>query len=196
MKYLESVRRRFSAQPAFTVGDLCRFLKPRGITPGYLKQLVHNLLASGELRRITRGVYSFHEDTQIVGLAFQPYYYGLQDALSLHGFWEQETNPVVITPRKVRSGVRTFAGNNYLVRRISRKMFFGYRTMRYGDWFVNVSDPEKTLIDYAHFNAPLPAQALRELRKALREPVLEEYLRRCGPRTRKRVRRLLLATTR
>ncbi|EQD66731.1 transcriptional regulator, partial [mine drainage metagenome] len=79
--------------------------------------------------------------------AFLPFYYGLEDALSLRGFWEQETNPVIITPRKVRNGVRQFDSRNYVVRRIDRKMFFGYTFVNYEEFYIPVSDTEKTLID-------------------------------------------------
>jgi len=97
MKYTHEVREHFKAVPAFTISDIKVFLGKKGISESYLRLLVHNLLKKGEIKRISRGIYSFRSETQVVGFGFRPFYYGLQDALSLRNLWEQETNPVVIT---------------------------------------------------------------------------------------------------
>ena len=190
MKYLKEVRERFRAAPAFEMRDLRVFLRDRGIREPYLQLLAHNLVARGEVRRIRRGVYTFREDAQVVGFGFRPLYYGLQDALSLRDLWDQETNPVVITPRSVRNGVRLFDGRNYLVRRIDRSMFFGFELVKYADFWVPVSDPEKTLIDFAYYREYLPPDAKRELARRSRPAVMAEYLRRCPERVRDSLPRL------
>ena len=87
---------------------------------------MNHLTKKGEIKKITRGAYTFKEEIEVVGFAFSPFYYGLQEALSLRNLWEQEVNPVVITPRKIRQGVRKFLGNNYLIKRVNRSMFFGF----------------------------------------------------------------------
>lgn len=179
MKYIAGVRDHFRKVPAFSLSDLKVFLGKKGISTAYLRLLVHNLLAKGELKRISRGVYSFSSETQIVGFGFKPFYYGLQDALSLHNLWEQETNPVVITPRKVRSGVRKFDGSNYVVKRISRKMFFGFETVKYAGFWVPVSGFEKTLIDFVYFRQPLSKDVSKELWKRVNRKKLREYLKQC-----------------
>ncbi|MFH1447644.1 MAG: type IV toxin-antitoxin system AbiEi family antitoxin domain-containing protein [Candidatus Micrarchaeota archaeon] len=191
MKYLKDVRERFGASAAFTIGELQVFLGKRGISRGYLRLLIHNLLAKGEIKRISRGVYTFCDDVQVVGFGFRPFYYGLQEALSLMNLWSQETNPVVITPRKVRSGVRAFDGANYLVKRINREMFFGFKMMRYQKFWIPVSDVEKTLIDFVYFKEPLNQEAIGEIRKNANEKILRGYLKRCSGGVRKRVRKLV-----
>ena len=189
MKYLKEFRECFKNLPSFTVRDALLFLVKKGSTKEYAYLFLHNLLEKNELKRITKGVYTFKEETQVVGLAFQPYYYGLQDALSLQDAWEQETNPLVITPRKVRTGVRNFLGNNYVVRRIDRKMFFGFHAMKYGDFWINVSDLEKTLIDFAYFREPLAKEAIEEIKPKLDKIKLSEYLEKSPKRVKELVRR-------
>lgn len=191
MKYLKSVREKFEKRPAFRSRDLRVFLKPKGISGGYLKQLVHNLVKNGEVHRLSRGTYTFQDDTQVIGQAYQPCYHGLQEALSIHGLWEQETNPVIITTRKVRTGLRQFLGSNYLVRRIGRKMFFGFGTVKYGGRWIPVSNVEKTLIDFAYYNEPLDAATRKEILNRIRKPVLAEYIKRCGGSTGKKVEKLI-----
>src|SRR3990167_6157972 len=114
MKYTKAIRERFRSKPVFSLNELRTFLSKSGISDSYLRLLVHNMQKSGELKRITSGKYTFADEMQVVGLAYAPYYYGLQDALSLHNLWEQETVPVVITTRKARGGKREFLGNNYV----------------------------------------------------------------------------------
>jgi len=145
----------------------------------------------GELFPITKGVYTFRQEMQTVGFAFQPFYYGLQDALSLRNLWEQETAPVVITPRRVRNGMRKFLRNNYVVKRIDRKMFFGFSLVKYGDFWMPVSDAEKTLIDLVHFRQPVSDEALTEMKKAMRKEVLEGYLEKVPKMLAERVRKKL-----
>ncbi|MBS3061489.1 MAG: hypothetical protein J4215_02820 [Candidatus Diapherotrites archaeon] len=191
MKYMADVRRRFGNRSGFTLSDLRVFLQQKKIPPAYLYQLVHHLTARGELHRISKSVYSFSEELNVVGEAFHPSYHGLQDALSLHGLWEQETVPVILTPRKVRTGIRTFLGQNYLVRRISRKMFFGFRSIKCGNLWLTVSDIEKTLIDLAYFRQPLEKDALAEIKARLDGTKLRKYLNQCDSKTRQRVEKWL-----
>jgi len=186
-KYTKEVREHFETAPAFTITDLRVFLGKKSIGNEYLHLLVHNLLARGELKRISRGVYTFRGDAQVVGFGFSPFYYGLQEALSLRNLWEQETNPVVITPRNVRSGLRNFQGANYVVRRINRRMFFGFDTIRYGDFWIPVSDIEKTLIDLVYFRQPLSAETIAEIKPRLDRKKLEGYLKRCPAWVKKRL---------
>lgn len=190
MKYVKEVRERFKSAPAFTITDLRVFLGKKGISREYLYLLVHNLLVKGEIKRISRGVYTFRGDVEVVGFGFRPFYYGLQEALSLLNLWEQETNPVVITPRKVRSGVRSFEGANYVVKRISRRMFFGFKMMRYEDFWIPVSDVEKTLIDFVYFKQPLSKEAVAEIKKRADKKTLNEYLKRCPKWVGNRVREI------
>jgi len=178
MTLTSELRKRFMAEPAFSSRDISTFFSRRRVSAQYRNLMVHKMLASGELSRIGRGAYTFHQDAQVVGFAFQPFYYGLQDALSLRGIWEQETVPVVVTPRRVRAGARRFLGSNYIVRRISRKMFFGYEMLKRGGFWVPVSDAEKAFLDMLYFRQPLPPALARAMRKGMRPEVLKEYLAR------------------
>jgi len=115
----------------------------------------------------------------------------LQEALSLRNLWEQETNPVIVTPRKVRPGLRQIMGSNVLVRRIDRAMFFGFDLIKYYDLWLPVSDAEKTLIDFIYFKEHLPKPAFEELMARIDKKKLDSYLKKCNPRTRKQVREFL-----
>ena len=68
---------------------------------------------------MAKGVYTFHNDITVVGFAFKPFYYGLENALTILKLWDQNTNPVVITWKNVRAGERKFGDGNYLVQRLA-----------------------------------------------------------------------------
>ena len=187
MRYIGKLTKAFGGGPVFTTADVRRLF--RSASRAYVDLMLHNLARAKRLFRLAKGVYSFHGDAQLVGFAFPPFYYGCEDALSLHGLWEQETNTVVITPRKVRSGTRKFDGTNYLVRRICRKMFFGYETMKCGEFWVPVSTVEKTLIDLVYFRVHIPKEVLAGLRKRIDKKRLAELLAKCPSKLKKRVNR-------
>lgn len=176
MKFMKEFIAQFSSKPAFTSYEARNFFRFRHGPEGYYKLVLNNLVRSGRIYRITRGQYTFHDEVQYVGFAFRPFYYGLQDALSIRNLWEQETNPVIITPRRVRSGVRTFLGRNYVIRWIERSMFFGYSLVGYGDFFIPVADTEKILIDMVYYHEFLPEEVKNEILRAVNKKKLQEYI--------------------
>ena len=178
MKYISYVREHFK-DPGFPVVRLYEIrtaLKPKGIGDGYLKRMINYLLGRGELKRITSGVYTLHDDIMVVGFAFQPFYYGLESALTIRKLWEQGANPVVMTTRKVRQGMRALDNSNYLVKRVSRRLFFGYELVRYYDFWIPVSDIEKTLIDLVYSGHHVRADVIAQIRLNADRARLRKYL--------------------
>jgi predicted transcriptional regulator of viral defense system len=190
MNYTKKAREHFEKKNVFTIRDLKNFL-PKKINKNYHYLLIHNLLEKKEITRLTRGVYTFKKDAETIGFAFFPFYYGLQDALSIHGLWEQETNPVIITPRKVRTGIRNIMDSNVLVRKISRKMFFGFKPNKIGEYWVPVSDIEKTLIDLIYYKEPVSPETIKEINKRINKKKLKEYLKKTPEKTRKKINQVL-----
>lgn len=176
MKFSKQFTEEFSKKPAFGIDEVKTFIRRRNASEGYYKLLIQNMLKSGRLYKITRGAYTFYDEAQYVGFAFTPFYYGLEDALSLRGLWEQETNPVIITPRKVRNGIRQFDSRNYLVRRIKRTMFFGYSLLKYEQFYIPVSNIEKTLIDLVYFDIRVPDEIISTLIGKLDLETFNSYL--------------------
>ena len=190
MKYMKQFTEEFSRKPAFVIDEVKSFLNRRNASDGYYKLLVQNLLKSNRIHKITRGAYSFYDEVQYAGFAFQPFYYGLEDALSLRGLWEQETNPVIVTPRKVRTGVRQFDSRNYIVRHIKRDMFFGYSLLLYDQFYIPVSDIEKTLIDLVYFGIRVPDETLVTITRRLNRDTFNTYLAEIPENLSKRIRKV------
>ena len=153
--------------------------------------MLHNLEKKGEVYRITSGIYTFQEDIRVVGFAFRPFYYGLEDALYLRGLLEQGSNPVIISTRKVRSGLRSFRGRNYVIHRIGSRHFFGFELIRSGDMWIPVSDVEKTLLDLIYFRHYIQDDSLKGIMRLISKDKIERYLKRYDLRFANKVRLFL-----
>jgi predicted transcriptional regulator of viral defense system len=187
IKHLNKIREFLKSTPIFRAKDVELIVKDNN----YSNLILHNLVKRGEIKRVTKGWYSSCEDPVVSVFCFRPAYIGLQDALSIHELWEQETNVVIVTTRKVRTGLRKIMGSNVILHRINQKFFFGIESLKYGDFFVPVSDVEKTLIDLIYFNEIPEMGTLREIKKRTNEGKLKSYLKYYPIKFRRRVEKLL-----
>ncbi len=85
-----------------------------------------------------------------------------------------------MTNRNVREGVRTFNGRNYRVKRIDSNGMFGYSMVRQGNFWVPVSDVEKTAIDIVRFYGHITEDEFTAILAVLDRKKLREYLNRFG----------------
>ncbi len=191
MKYMQDFISHFSGRPVFSIRDARIFLKSKKISPNYLYFLIHYLLKKGKINRITKGFYSFSDDAIVCGFAFSPFYYGLHQALSIHGFWGQATNPVIVTSRKVRSGLREIMGANVVVKKVNPSMLFGFEQVQHYGFWLPVSVPEKTLVDFVYFRQKIPLESKEKLFKKIDRKKLETYLKKSPKWVQKRVKNLL-----
>jgi predicted transcriptional regulator of viral defense system len=185
-KYVDKIREYLRRTPVASIGSIS------ALTPNreYAYIIVDHLLKRGEIKRITRGYYTVYEEPSLLVYCMRPAYIGLQDAMSFHNLWEQETNPVVITARKVRPGVREVLGQNVWVRRISPEHLFGYDYLTSGDFLLPVSDLEKTLIDMVYFRE-MRGDMAGGFKKKVNRQKLDRYLKKYGGNFRKKVVEIL-----
>jgi predicted transcriptional regulator of viral defense system len=185
--HINKIREFIKSVPVFRVRDIELLVGNRN----YAHLILHKLTKKGEIKRVVKGWYSLYEDPIISVFCFKPAYIGLQEALSLHNLWEQETNVVIITTKKVRVGIREIFGNNVILRRIEQTYFFGFDLLNYENFFIPVSDIEKTLIDFVYFNETLTKGTLREIIKHIDKQKLIEYLKKYPSKFRQKVKKLV-----
>lgn len=189
IKYINNVREFFKETPVVSINSLKKFINKKN--KDYMHLLISNLIKKGKIKRITKGFYTIYEDPSLAVFCFKPSYLGLQDALSVHNLWGQETIPVILTTRKIRQGVRKVFDNNILMRRISSRYFFGFDYVKYGDFHMPVSDIEKTFIDILYFKENLDKETLDEIKKRINKKKLKTYLKKYPKRFREKVLRKL-----
>lgn len=173
IKYLSEVMEFFKKTPVVATRDIKLYLRQKG----YSYLLLFNLVKQGKIKRVTKGVFTIHDDPLISVFCFRPAYLGLQEALSIHNLWEQETNVVIITTKKVRIGVRKILGSNVVIHRIKPKYLFGFAPVKCEEFFVPVSDIEKTLIDFVYFKEPLSKNVISEIKRNANVGKLKKYLK-------------------
>jgi len=183
MKYLNLVMKLFEKSHIVDFASIKKIVK----NDAYAKLLIHNLVANGRVYKLTKGIYTKHSNSELAVFAFKPAYFGLQDALSFHNIWEQETIPVIVTSRLVRTGLRSILGSNVLIRHINQRLFFGYEYIARGDIAYPYSDIEKTLIDLVFFKETIDSNVLKKLRASINRDKLSKYLKRCDKKTREKV---------
>lgn len=182
------VERLFERSPVVTLASIQRIMGKGG----YARKLLHAMVKSGRLYRLTRGYYTTREDSSLAVFCFQPAYLGLQDALSHHGIWEQETVPVIITTRKAKPGIRSVLGSNVLIRRIQKKYYFGTELYDERRVALPYSDMEKTFLDMLYFRQRLEKELVNQLRECMDMKRLRSHAGRFPERVRKRAFSLLL----
>src|SRR3989344_2975382 len=186
-KYLTDIAALFKKSPVVSASSISRLIRSKKRVKQYQKQLVRNLLLQGRIKKLVNGNYTTHDDPSLAVFCFKPAYLGLQDAMSYHEVWEQETIPVIITASKARQGMRKVLGMNILIRRIDRKYLFGYTHVRQGELYYPYSDLEKTFIDVVYFKQKLSADAQNAIMQRLDKKRLASYLQHYPKRFRERV---------
>jgi len=191
MTHISELRKRFSEKLIFSVNDTVNVLNRDNVSKEYIQLLLHNSVKKNEIIRLGKGKYTFNKDIMVSGFAYTPFYYGLQEALSLRNLWEQETNPVILTINKVKSGVRSINNSNVVIRRLSRKYFFGFDFIRYYDFEIPVSDIEKTIIDFVYYKEYLNPELVKEIKQEINKKKINTYLSKYPARTRNKVLQLI-----
>lgn len=189
-KYLKEIKELVKS-PVISYKSIQRKMLSRKHLTQYPKQLIRNLIKKGRLKQLAKGYYTDYDDISLAVFCFQPAYLGLQDALSYHSLWEQETIPVIITTRKVRNGLRTIMGKNILIHRIDPAYYFGLEYKQEGNFALPYSDIEKTLIDMIHFKQKIDSNTIKEFKKRIDSKKLKEYLKKYPTQTMKRVNQLV-----
>ncbi len=184
--HVEKVRKFFRDSPVVSFQSVATLVGDRG----YAYVLMNHLLKRGEVKRLTKGYYTSRDDPSLFVFCLKPAYIGLQDAMSFHDLWEQETSPVIVTNRMVRPGVRKVIGHNVLVRRISKRYFFGYEYNMHGGFSLPVSDVEKTFIDMIYFGE-IEKSRLGEFRRRIDRGSLKNYLHKYPVSFRRKVLEIL-----
>lgn len=194
-KYLLDIMKLFEKSAVVEFTSINRIVRHKKRVKQYAKQIVRNLIKQGKIQRIGKGIYTSLDESSLAVFSFSSAYLGLQDALSFHNLWEQETVPVIITSNNVRKGIRKIMNSNVLVRRINKKYLFGYEYYKYPlenrEIYIPYSDIEKTFIDMVYFKQPLDEEVIENFREKINKKKLKEYLKKYPLKIRERVKKKL-----
>ncbi len=135
-------------------------VKAYGSSNRRLRELLSTLVKRGWLQRIEKGKYLIlpfeagreREWTEhefiIASYLIEPYYIGFRSVLNYYGYTEQISRTVFIasTSRKSKSSLE-ISGVTYRFVYMSERKFFGANQISINGNQVNISEPEKTIVD-------------------------------------------------
>lgn len=176
-KYLKEIESLFKKSYVVDTNSINRIIQQKKRVKQYYKQLIRNLILKGRIKKLTKGFYTIYDDPSLAVFAFRGYL-GLQDALSFHNLWEQETIPIIITSEKVRTGIRKILNMNVLIKKIDKKYFFGIEYKKQGDFYLPISDIEKTFIDMIYFRERLNKDIIKNFKRKINMKKLRNYLKK------------------
>ena len=187
IKYKQDIEALFKKSPVVNYSSIFRIINQKKKVKSYTKRIINYMLKKSQIKSITKGYYTIYDNISLTVLCFQPAYLGLQDAMSFHNIWEQETIPIIITSRKIRSGMRKIMGKNILIRRIKKKYIFGLEYDQQNNAAIPYSDIEKTFIDIIYFKEKLAQDALNNFKKKINKEKLSRYLKSYPKKFREKV---------
>lgn len=106
-RHINKIREFIRKTPVFSVSSILKLVGNKN----YTYVIINHLLKKGEIKRLTKGFYTVLEEPSIAVYCFKPAYLGLQDAMSFHNLWEQETIPIII----LRKDYNNQSKNNLLL---------------------------------------------------------------------------------
>ena len=189
--HIDKVIELFNKSPVVDAKSVKRIVRRKKNIKQYSRHILKNLIKQNKIYPLTKGYYTKHDEISLAVFAFQPSYLGLQDALSQHNLWEQETIPIIITSKNVRTGIRKVMRRNILVRKINKKYLFGYEFKKIGNFNLPYSDIEKTFIDMIYFNEKYDVVLISDIKKKLNKNKLNDYLKKYPLKFRQKVEKVL-----
>ncbi len=163
----------------WSVFDL-RTLSKYGATPTYAKTIVKRWMKTRKIIRITKGLYTFHEDPMIIASHItSPSYLGLWSALRFHEITTQLPQQLFVLVSKYRKSIE-FKSTE--IRFVQTKFLWGYQKYNFRGFEIFVSNIEKTIVDglYLHL---LPLEQIWSAAKRADVMVLESYALKTGQKS-------------
>jgi predicted transcriptional regulator of viral defense system len=170
-----------------------------GVAPGFARKLAHDLVRKGWLQRVRGGQYLLNpsrfgpealpdsDPLRMGSHVVSPYYFGYATAAELWGLLPQAGRVYYLVTTAPRVSVPVRPAQYRLVR-VTPARFFGVRALRRRGVSIQVSDPERTVLDCLdrpELSGGIPgaAQVLASAKPQLDWPRLSRYLRRLGNRS-------------
>ncbi|KUH34011.1 hypothetical protein APY94_03820 [Thermococcus celericrescens] len=189
MNKMEVLKNLMKLGTAFTIQEAKETL---GVNSTLLKYYLQELTRDGFLKRIYRGIYVITPNPGeppsidpflLASLLVKPGAIAYWSALNYYGLTEQIPDTTFVqTPRKRGySGVTDVNGQRFKVVVVAPHKFFGLENIKIGGRNINVTEPEKTIIDC--LDRPQYCGGIIEVIKALKnggynKKTLIEYAKR------------------
>ena len=154
MKF-EELRKLIRKNPIFTFEDVLMLFPDENYAN--VKLLLHNWTRTGKLNRIKKGLYCLadidvSDNYFFAAFIYSPSYISLESALNYYGIIPDIPQEVVSVTTNNTQEFNTVKGV-YLYRKISNKLFYGFKKVQNGSLFYLIADKEKAVLDYLYYKS-------------------------------------------
>ncbi len=134
--------KKLELKPTFKVQDIERICR---CSKAYAKLILHRLDERGLIKKVTKNIYTTKSDIWVIAsnIAY-PSYISFWSASYFFGYTEQIVNTIQLATAFRKKQIDF---ENYLIKFVPIKHFFGYRKMRTENGPIFIAEPEKLLID-------------------------------------------------
>lgn len=154
--------------PVFSLADVSQIVSGKG----YAKKLLRKLKEKGEIRKIRKDKYTFHEDSFLVSsFIIKPSYISSVSALSYHKLITQIPKDIFCFTTKKKEKVAYISD----IRFIHTDLFFGFENQSYQGFKIPIATPEKAIIDSIGI---IPISVFEEAISSVNLDRIKEYLKR------------------
>jgi predicted transcriptional regulator of viral defense system len=157
-------QKTFRRFPLISVSDILKH------DPGFDTRRLVEWQEKGYIEKIKNGFYCFTDQQKnemfyflAASKIYKPAYVSLESALSYHGLIPEGVFSVTAI---TTNNTATFHSKlcSFYFRHLKASLFFGYNLLKYNDFFVNMAEPEKALLDYLYLHKPNTPEALSAIR--------------------------------
>ena len=156
--------------PVFSLSDVSQIVSGKD----YAKKFLRRLVSSGEIKRIKKDAYTFHEDPFLVStFLVRPSYISSVSALAYHRIITQIPRDVFCFTQGKQRKFKFISEINF----IHTNHFFGFENQKYEGFGLPIASPEKAIIDSIN---TAPFSVFDEAIEKVDLERMLEYLRRIG----------------
>ncbi len=156
--------------PVFSLSDVSQIVSGKD----YAKKLLRRLVDSGEIKKIKRDSYTFHEDPFLVSTSLvRPSYISSVSALSYHRLITQIPRDVFCFTQGKQRRFKFISEISF----IHTNHFFGFENQRYEGFGLPIATPEKAIIDSINI---VPFSVFEEAIEKADSSRMLEYLKKIG----------------
>ncbi len=166
MKF-DELRKYLRKSPIFTFEDVLMLFPDEGYAN--IKLLLHNWTKTGKLIRIKRSLYYLTEidifdNYFLTPFIYSPSYISLESALNYYGIIPDIPQKIVSITTNNTQEFNTKKGV-YLYRKISKRLFYGFKKVQDDSLFYLIAEKEKSVLDYLYYKSRgIYSKDLKEIR--------------------------------
>lgn len=137
----------------FTINDVYKFFSDK--KDYWVRQKLSRYLKNYFIFKIKRGLYCFDKEKinplVLANILYQPSYVSCQSALFYYGVIPDVPHSTTSVTTTTTKNIKTSFGD-FIYYKFKKELFFGFKALKIGNYFLKIAHPEKALLDFFYLN--------------------------------------------